>query len=73
MGADSNVSRQEKEEGMGCLEHLVWMCTRAEEGRYAYSLGSGRASPEELNSDEARRLLSLAMENGAIIIVFLCC
>ena len=46
------------------LEHLVWMCTRAEEGRYAYSLGSGQASPEELNSSEANRLLSMAADFG---------
>jgi len=46
------------------LEHLVWMCTRAEEGRYAYSLGSGRASPEELNSSEANRLLTMAADFG---------
>lgn len=49
---------------MGRLEHLVWMCTRAEEGRYTYSLGSGRASPEELNSSEAYRLLTMAVDFG---------
>lgn len=46
------------------LNHLVWMCTRAEEGRYTYSLGSGRASPEELNSDEAKNLLNMAADFG---------
>jgi len=46
------------------LNHLVWMCTRAEEGRYTYSLGSGRASPEELNTGEAKRLLSRAASFG---------
>ena len=49
---------------MGRLEHFIWMCTRAEERRYAYSLGNGKASPEELNSDEARRLLDMATDFG---------
>jgi radical SAM protein with 4Fe4S-binding SPASM domain len=46
------------------LNHLVWMCTRAQEGRYAYSLGDGRASPEELDTDEAKRLFGMAADFG---------
>jgi len=47
------------------LKYLVWMCTRARDGTYAYSLGDGGASPEELSTDEARRLLSMAADFGA--------
>lgn len=46
------------------LKYLVWMCTRAQESRYAYSLGDGRTSPEELDTDEAKRLLSMAADFG---------
>ena len=47
------------------LKYLVWMCTRAQESRYAYSLGDGKASSEELNTDEAKRLFSMAADFGA--------
>jgi len=50
---------------MAGLKYLVWMCTRAEEGRYTYSLGSGRVSPDELNTDEAKRMLDMATDFGA--------
>jgi len=40
------------------------MCTRAQEGRYAYSLGDGRASSEELDTDEAKRLFGMAADFG---------
>ena len=50
---------------MNGLRHLVWMCTRAEDSKYAYSLGDGRASPEELDTDEAERLLDMAEDFGA--------
>ncbi len=50
---------------MAGLKYLVWMCTRAEEGRYAYSLGDGKASPEELNTDEAKAMLAKAADFGA--------
>lgn len=50
---------------MAGLKYFVWMCTRAEERRYAYSLGDGRASPEELNTDEAKRMLDMAADFGA--------
>jgi len=53
-----------KEEGLKGLKHLVWMCTRAQERRYAYSLGDGRASSEELNTEEAKRLLDMASGFG---------
>ncbi|MFC2025369.1 radical SAM protein [Chloroflexota bacterium] len=46
------------------LKYLVWMCTRAQESRYAYSLGDGRTSPEELDTDEAKRLLDMAADFG---------
>ena len=46
------------------LKYLVWMCTRARDGTYAYSLDDGRASPEELSTDEARMLLDMAADFG---------
>jgi len=49
---------------MGNLKHLVWMCTRARQGNYTYSLGDGQASPDELNTVEAERLLSMAADFG---------
>ena len=47
------------------LKYLVWMCTRAQERRYAYSLGDGKTSPEELNTDEAKKMLAMAADFGA--------
>jgi len=46
------------------LKHLVWMCTRARDGTYAYSLGDGKASPEELSTAEAKKLLGMATDFG---------
>ena len=46
------------------LKYLVWMCTRARDASYAYSLGDGKASPEELSTSEARRLLDMAADFG---------
>lgn len=46
------------------LKHLVWMCTKAHQGKYAYSLGDGKVSPKELNTEEAKRLLSMAADFG---------
>jgi len=46
------------------LKYLVWMCTRARDGTYAYSLGDGKASPDELTTSEARRLLDMAADFG---------
>ena len=46
------------------LKYLVWMCTRARDGTYAYSLGDGRVSPEELSTNEAKRLLDMAADFG---------
>jgi AdoMet-dependent heme synthase len=50
---------------MAGLKYLVWMCTRADERGYAYSLGNGRASDEELSADEAKSMLSRAADFGA--------
>jgi radical SAM protein with 4Fe4S-binding SPASM domain len=50
---------------MAGLRYLVWMCTRAEERRFAYFLGNGRASAGELNTDEAKRMLAMAADFGA--------
>lgn len=50
---------------MAGLRYLVWMCTRADEKKYAYSLGNGRPSAGELNTDEARRMLAMAADFGA--------
>jgi len=47
------------------LRYLIWGCTRAEERRYAYSLGDGRASPQELNTKEAKRMFDMAADFGA--------
>jgi len=49
---------------MSGLRYLIWACTRADEKTYAYSLGDGKASPEELNTEEAKRLLSMAADFG---------
>ena len=46
------------------LKYLVWMCTRARDGTYAYSLGDGKVSPEELSTTEAKRLLGMAADFG---------
>ena len=50
---------------MAGLKYLVWMCTQAEEKVYAYSLGDGRASLEELNTDESKKMLDMAADFGA--------
>ena len=50
---------------MAGLKYLVWMCTRAEERIYAYSLGDGKASPGELNTEEAKKMLDMAADFGA--------
>lgn len=46
------------------LKHLIWTCTRAEERKYAYSLGDGKASPNELTTNEARMLIDKAADFG---------
>ncbi|MFH1382161.1 MAG: radical SAM protein [Chloroflexota bacterium] len=50
---------------MAGLRYLIWMCTRADERRYAYSLGNGRPSADELNTDEAKSMLAEAADFGA--------
>jgi len=47
------------------LRYLIWMCTRADENKYVYSLGSGQALPEELNREEANIMLRKAGDFGA--------
>lgn len=44
------------------LDHLVWMCTRARECNYAYSLGDGKPLPDELDTNEAKKLLKMAAD-----------
>ena len=44
------------------LDHLVWMCTRARECNYAYSLGDGKPLPDELDTSEAKKLLKMAAD-----------
>ena len=46
------------------LKYLVWMCTKAYDGKYVYALGDGKASPEELDTMEAKRLLNMAADYG---------
>ena len=46
------------------LKYLVWMCTRARDGTYAYSLGDGKALSDELSTNEAKRLLGMAADFG---------
>ncbi|MEM2213246.1 MAG: radical SAM protein [Candidatus Nezhaarchaeales archaeon] len=46
------------------LKYLVWMCTRAEEYEYAFSLGGGKPLSEELTSEEAKKLFNAAADFG---------
>jgi len=50
---------------MAGIKYLIWMCTRAEDKRYAYSLGGGGASPQELDTEEAKTMLDMAGDFGA--------
>jgi radical SAM protein with 4Fe4S-binding SPASM domain len=46
------------------LKYLIWLCTRAEEESYIYSLGEGKAREHELNTEEAKGLLKMAGDFG---------
>lgn len=50
---------------MAGLRYLIWMCTRAEERGYAYTLGEGKALAEQLDTGEAKRMLAMAANFGA--------
>ena len=49
---------------MDRLRNLVWLCTRAYDRKFAYSLGDGVAHPRELTTEEAKVFLRNAAEFG---------
>lgn len=49
---------------MNNLKNLVWLCTRAYEKKYVYSLGDGKALPNELTTAEAKVLVQKAVDFG---------
>jgi len=49
---------------MDKLKNLVWLCTRAYDAKFAYSLGDGRAHANELKTDEAKTLVRKAADFG---------
>jgi radical SAM protein with 4Fe4S-binding SPASM domain len=46
------------------LRNLVWLCTRAYDKRFVYSLGDGKAHPCELTQEEAKTFVKGAAEFG---------
>ncbi len=46
------------------LDHFIWSCTRAYPVRHAYSLGDGKALPNELSTSEAKMLIEKAANFG---------
>jgi len=46
------------------LRNLVWLSTRAYDKRFLYSLGDGKAHPDELTTDEAKAFVKGAAEFG---------
>jgi radical SAM protein with 4Fe4S-binding SPASM domain len=49
---------------MSGLRYLIWACTRADEKIYPYSLGDGKALPDELKTKEAKRMFDMAADFG---------
>ena len=46
------------------LDHFIWSCTRAYPVRHAFSLGDGKALPNELTTEEAKKMLKEAADFG---------
>ncbi len=46
------------------LDHFIWSCTRAYPVKHAFSLGDGKPLPNELATEEAKKMLKEAADFG---------
>ena len=46
------------------LDHFIWSCTRAYPTKHAFSLGNGKPLPDELTTEEAKKMLKEAADFG---------